>query len=227
MDAFAAASTPAFGLAIRVCVWSGTRLYREGLAESLGRYEHVDVVGVFGDEDETLAQLHDLRPSVILLDTTFSESMELLRAIVREVPDAYTVALALGETESEIIDWAEAGVSGYATRDTSIAELATVIERVTRGEVLCSPKIAGSLFRRVSALASDDSTSSASARLTTRERQIVELIGEGLSNKEIAARLVIELATVKNHVHNILAKLNVGRRGEAAARVRARAARRI
>jgi DNA-binding NarL/FixJ family response regulator len=194
------------------------------LAESLCNYEEIDVIGVFGDGNETLARLRELRPSVILLDTTFSGSMDLLRAVVREVPDSYTVALALGETESEIIDWAEAGVSGYVTRDASIAELVMVIERVTRGEVLCSPRVAGSLFRRVSALASEGRTTSPPARLTAREWEIVELINEGLSNKEIAARLVIELATVKNHVHNILAKLNVARRGEAAARLRAGAA---
>jgi two-component system nitrate/nitrite response regulator NarL len=212
VEAFAAAPPPAIGVAIRACVWSRTRLYREGLAESLCRFEHIDVVGVFGDDDETLAQLRDLGPSVVLLDTTFSES---------------TVALALGETESEIMDWAEAGVSGYVTRDASIAELANVVERVTRGEVVCSPKIAGSLFRRVSALASEDRPGPTSARLTAREQEVVELIAEGLSNKEIAARLVIELATVKNHVHNILAKLNVGRRGEAVAHFRGSGAPRI
>jgi two-component system nitrate/nitrite response regulator NarL len=227
VEAFAAAPPPAIGVAIRACVWSRTRLYREGLAESLCRFEHIDVVGVFGDDDETLAQLRDLGPSVVLLDTTFSESMDLLRAIVVEVPDSRTVALALGETESEIMDWAEAGVSGYVTRDASIAELANVVERVTRGEVVCSPKIAGSLFRRVSALASEDRPGPTSARLTAREQEVVELIAEGLSNKEIAARLVIELATVKNHVHNILAKLNVGRRGEAVAHFRGSGAPRI
>ena len=145
---------------------------------------------------------------------------------MREVPGSYTVALALGETESEIIDWAEAGVSAYVTREASIDELVIVIERVTRGEVLCSPKVAGSLFRRVSALATGGQTSPAPVRLTARERQIVDLINEGLSNKEIAGQLVIELATVKNHVHNVLVKLNVARRGEAAARVRAHGAHR-
>lgn len=220
-SAFAAALAVTSDSAISVCLCSGVRLYREGVAESLSRYRQVDVVGVLGDGGDALPRLRELRPRVILLDITFPGSKELLRAIVREVPDSSTVALALGETESEIVDWAEAGVSGYVTRDASVVELVAVIERVCEGEVLCSPKVAGSLFRRVSALAADGRVAPARAVLTARERQVVELIDEGLSNKEIAARLFIELATVKNHVHNSLAKLNVARRGEAAARIRA------
>jgi len=90
-----------------------------------------------------------------------------------------------------------------------------------RGEAVCSPRVAGALLRRIAALATDGRSDRVPAHLTKREREIMGLIDEGLSNKEIAKRLRIEVATVKNHVHNILEKLQVHRRGEAAARVRA------
>lgn len=204
---------------IRACLCSGVGLYREGLVESLRGYEQIDVVGAFGDGRETLSQLSALRPQVILLDSTLDDSRGLLREIAREIPGSRTVALALAE--SEIVDWAEAGAWSYVTRDASIPELVEAAESAVRGEVRLSPRVAGSLFRRVSRLASEVRVAPAHDQLTAREREIVGLIDEGLSNKEIAARLFIELATVKNHVHNILEKLNVARRGEAAAKVRA------
>jgi two-component system nitrate/nitrite response regulator NarL len=97
-----------------------------------------------------------------------------------------------------------------------------VVRSVTRGETLCSPRIAATLFRRVAALAADRRVGDERTlrRLTRRERQIVDLIADGLSNKEIAHRLQIEFATVKNHVHNILEKLQVTRRADAVAALR-------
>ena len=223
MDNLRDASSTVLGAAlempIRVCLCSAVGLYREGLAEGLRRYEKLDVVGVLGDGGDALSRLGELRPQVILLDSTIDESRLFLQEIVREVPDSRTVALALAE--SEIVSWAEAGAWSYVTRDASIAELVDAAVSAVRGEVRCSPRVAGSLFRRVSRLAAAAETAPAYTHLTAREREIVELIDEGLSNKEIAARLFIELATVKNHVHNILEKLNVARRGEAAAKVRA------
>src|SRR5439155_827652 len=105
-------------------------------------------------------------------------------------------------------------------REASIDDLVTVIESVARGEAICSPRVAAGLLRRVAALAAGHGGDLPRAQLTNREREIVRLIDNGLSNKEIARALGIEVATVKNHVHNILEKLQVHRRGEAAARVR-------
>jgi DNA-binding NarL/FixJ family response regulator len=104
--------------------------------------------------------------------------------------------------------------------------LVATLESATRGEALFSPRMAASLLRRVAALAATQPSPSAQVRLTPRERDIMRLLDEGLSNKEIAQRLGIEVATVKNHVHNILEKLQVHRRGEAAAWSRVTQARR-
>jgi DNA-binding NarL/FixJ family response regulator len=136
------------------------------------------------------------------------------------VPDACVIALSVEETDEELIACAEAGVAGFVRRDAAFDELTTTISSVVRGELPCSPQTAAILLRRIAQLAAERRRVTVTARLTPREREIVRLIDDGLSNKEIAGRLHIELATVKNHVHNILEKLQVHGRLEAAAHLR-------
>ena len=105
------------------------------------------------------------------------------------------------------------GIAGYVTRDASLADMLLAVEATARGEVHCSPKIAGSLFRRIAALPRNGPPPPTS--LTARESQILRLLQQGMSNKMISRSLGIELPTVKNHVHSILAKLGIHRRTEA------------
>jgi two-component system, NarL family, nitrate/nitrite response regulator NarL len=110
---------------------------------------------------------------------------------------------------------AQIGIAGYVTRDGSVEDVVAAIKAAARGDVHCSPRIAGSLFRRIAAMSADRSRRSGSGALTARETQILKLIQEGMSNKMISRTLGIGLATVKNHVHNILLKLGIQRRAEA------------
>jgi two-component system, NarL family, nitrate/nitrite response regulator NarL len=107
---------------------------------------------------------------------------------------------------------------GFVGRDGTLAELATAVERALAGEVRCSPKLAALLCERVAALAGR--MGDVPSGLTRRERQIADLVADGLSNKEIAIELRIGPATVKNHIHNILEKLHVPRRGAIGSRLR-------
>jgi two-component system nitrate/nitrite response regulator NarL len=141
-----------------------------------------------------------------------TESLAAVRKLHDVVPGASFIALAVSETEDHIVAWAKAGVSGYVACDASAGELVTTITAVARGEAPCSPRMAAWLLKEVAALASAPDVEEADNRLTRREREIVELIERGLSNKEIARDLHIALSTVKNHVHNILDKLQVSRR---------------
>jgi DNA-binding NarL/FixJ family response regulator len=129
------------------------------------------------------------------------------------------VALAITESEAGVLACAETGVAGYVTRDASMDEVVATLLAVARGELACPPAIAASLFRHVGTLSARRGEPAPDV-LTPREREIVELIEQGLSNKEISRRLSIGLSTVKNHVHNLLEKLHVPRRGAAAARLR-------
>jgi two-component system, NarL family, nitrate/nitrite response regulator NarL len=117
------------------------------------------------------------------------------------------------------VRWAEEGTAGYVPRDAGLADLEACVHSVARGEALYTPRMAAALLRRIAALAAERRPQPPRAKLTLREREIAALMREGLSNKEIASVLSIEASTVKNHVHNILAKLDVHRRAEAAARL--------
>jgi DNA-binding NarL/FixJ family response regulator len=130
------------------------------------------------------------------------------------------VAIGLDDSDAEMLACAEAGAVGYVTREGTLEELVAVIQSAAKGELVCSPRVSGALARRVAALSAEVAPGSASRRLSRREREIAALIGDDLSNKEIASRLSIEVATVKNHVHNMLDKLNVHRRSDAASAAR-------
>jgi len=207
---------PAVPEALRTVVVSDIRIFREGLAALLA--ERGFEVAVAVDASSGLESIRAHRPKVALVDAAVPAAIDL----IREAGSTRVVVFGLGDTEEEVVACAEAGASGYVARDDSFDDLVAALESAARSELLCSPRMAAVLLRRVSTLAVEW-RGGATRRLTPREREIVELIDEGLSNKEIARRLSIELATVKNHVHNILEKLQVRRRGEAVAYVRDRA----
>ena len=204
---------------IRLAIVAGIRLYREGLAQVLGRSPHFEITATAARPEEVLPSLAELRPDVVLLDMAMPDSLPAVQAIVEAVPGLRIVALAVADEDDQVLACAEAGVAGYVPRAASLEDLVAVIQSVTRGETICSPRVAASLLRRVAMLAAGRAGLPL-AVLTGREREILRLIDRGLSNKEIARDLGIEVATVKNHVHNILEKLKVHRRGEAAARMR-------
>jgi DNA-binding NarL/FixJ family response regulator len=212
---------------IRVVIVSGIRLYRDGLAEVLSQQPDVYVVGTADRLPAGLPVMRDSAPEVALVDLGTPDGMALLRELAIVFPGVRVVALGLPETESDVVACAEAGAAGFVPREASLDDLVAAIRCAERGEIRCSPRLAAGLFRRLAQWAHGDPAAQGPAPagppLTRREREIVDLIDQGLSNKEIAGRLGIELATVKNHVHNLLEKLRVHRRGEAAARLRTRA----
>lgn len=204
----------------RVLIVAEVRLYREGLAQMLRAERGIEVAATAAGADEAVRALRRLEPDVVLLDLAMPDNTWLVRAIVAAVPGTRIVALAVPEAENEVLACAEAGVAGYVTSDASIEDVVAAVESAARGEVLASPRMVATLFERIATLALESSPESIESRLTARELEILDLIDQGLSNKEIARRLTIELSTVKNHVHNILDKLKVSRRSEAAARRR-------
>jgi two-component system, NarL family, nitrate/nitrite response regulator NarL len=201
-------------------ILSEVGVYREALAGSLGRDQRFEVVAAVASLEEALAVLECVQADVVLVDTRMNGGTDALQALAVALPQVNLVALAVSEVEGDVIAVAEAGASAYVTPDASMEDLASVVQSVERGEVLCSPGMAAGLFRRVAALARDRGLDPIEEKLTARELEVLRLIEEGRSNKEIAAELSIELPTVKNHVHRILEKLHVHRRSEAAARAR-------
>jgi DNA-binding NarL/FixJ family response regulator len=201
---------------IRVLVAAHVLLYRQGLAEILARVDGLQIAGTHSGTPDELTTIAEAGPDVVILDMATPHSYAIARSVHQRAPSISLVALGVGDSESEMLRCAEAGITGYVTPDTSLDDLVAVIRSAARGEAICSAQQAGRLVRRLATLAGVGDAGPLQARLTSRERQIVALLEADLSNKEIAAELGIEVATVKNHVHNLLEKLGVHRRSEAA-----------
>jgi len=208
---------------LRVLIVVEVRIYRESLSAVLSRTKEINVVSAAGNATQALACAREFAPDLILLDPAIPGIHRAVAKLSSSLPSAKVIALAVSESTSEVVAGAEVGLAGFVGRDRSITELLDTIHTVAAGRLVCSPSTAGALLRRVASLADGRrSDESPAAHLTTREHQVANLIEQGLSNKQIATRLFIELPTVKHHVHHILAKLGVSRRAEAAARLRRR-----
>lgn len=203
---------------VRLVIVAGIRLYREGLANVLAETGRVEVVGAFATADEAIARMAHDAPEIVLLDMAGGDALAAVPGVLAAVPGIKVVALGVADT-SDVLACAEVGAAAYVLRESSVDELVATITGAAREELRCSPRVAAALMGRVARLAAQTGSGSDSA-LTAREREIMALIDEGLSNKQIAKRLCIEVATVKNHVHHILDKLGARTRGEAAAKVR-------
>jgi DNA-binding NarL/FixJ family response regulator len=190
------------------------RLYREGLTRLLDSVDGIQVVATAGTGDQALDRLRGSSPDTLLVDRTVPDSLTLVSRVRAADSDIKIVILTIEEVEEEIIRCAEAGVDGYVTRNATAAELVSTIRAARAGELRCSPGAAGSLLRRVNHLAAHRHPLKL---LTDREVEVLTFVERGMSNRGISESLGIEVATVKNHVHNILEKLQVKGRGEAAA----------
>jgi two-component system, NarL family, nitrate/nitrite response regulator NarL len=199
----------------RVLIASDVRLYRDGLELLLRDIETIVLVGSAATAADAAQAVRTVTPDIVLLDMSMSEAFSVAKHVARSSKEAKIVALAMPEVESDVLTCAEIGIAGYVSREGSLTDVVAAITAASHGEVRCSPKIAGLLFRRVAALSTERRGAGLHGNLTAREAQIVRLLQQGLSNKMISRSLGIELATVKNHVHSILAKLGVHRRAEA------------
>jgi two-component system, NarL family, nitrate/nitrite response regulator NarL len=208
---------------LAVLVVAESRLYRDAICSALGQVADVAVCGAAARPADVVAHGSPVRPDVALVDAGVLDAVASVHTLRQVWPGVRVVVLAASEAEPDLVRFAEAGVDGFVLHQQSLEQLTTVIYGVARGEAPCPPKIAATLLQRLSALAARVPDSGPEADLTAREREIATLVSEGLSNKEIARRLHIELATVKNHVHSILSKLQVTRRAEVGRRLRATA----
>lgn len=201
----------------RLLIICDIKLYREGLRHVMGQQGSIEVVGTASSADDALAEVERFRPEAALLDARLPDGATLLRALLAHAPQLKVAILGVKEEPASVLEWVEAGAAAYVPREGSVADLTAAVEAAIRGDVVCSPRIAGSLFRHVATLAGGRPPEGEISALTPRERDVLLLIEKGMSNKEIARRLDVRLATVKNHVHHILEKLGVRRRGAAAA----------
>ncbi|MGP4019715.1 LuxR C-terminal-related transcriptional regulator [Saccharopolyspora sp. 5N708] len=203
---------------IELIVVAATRFYREGLALVLENVDDFVVVSTLARPEELEPDLTARQHAVVLLDITdLPDGPSVVISLRAKNPGLRIIALGVSELEYDIIAYAELGAAGYLTRDHSISELVRTIESVANGELRCSPRVAAALCRRVAELSAELQPSPNAEVLSRREAEVAVLLEQGLSNQEISRQLCIALATVKNHVHNILDKLGLQGRAAAAA----------
>jgi DNA-binding NarL/FixJ family response regulator len=203
---------------ITIIVAVAVRLYREGLAATLATQHHFRIKGTAGTPLDTQVAVRALQPTVIIVDVSLEDVLGLMRTLHAESPNSRILAFAVREEIATILDYAEAGADGFVTANGSMADLVEAIERTAAGELMCSPRIAAQLLRRAAHQARR-SPEPVDTLLTRREQQVLSLLRQGRSNKEIATVLNIAEATVKNHVHHVLEKLQVATRAQAAASI--------
>jgi DNA-binding NarL/FixJ family response regulator len=208
----ALATTKPTGILVAVSI----RLYRDALVAALDREAAIDVVATCTCRDEMVRAVREHKPDVVLLDPALPGEGSLTWRFSGDGAALRLIVLAGPGTAATLLAGAQLGVSACVSGDDCVADLVRTIRRVAAGASASSPML-GEGRRSLRAKRLRDTPE---GRLTARELEVVELIDEGLSNKEIARELSIELPTVKNHVHHVLEKLGASRRGQAAARLR-------
>lgn len=200
---------------MRVLVVAEIRLYRDGLAEALRRLPEVEGAVTADNGHSAVLAARTYGCDVVLLDMSVLDSAATARSLLTSMPSIKILALAVPDHESHVVACAEAGIAGYVARDASMQELVQALRSVLRGEAVCSARVTAGLLRHIAMQANARRASLVPPQLTRREQDVLTLIGGGLSNKEIARSLSIDISTVKNHVHNLLSKLGVACRAEA------------
>lgn len=205
---------------MNIIVLTPVRLMGDGLSACFSRRVDMTVVAVVSD----LAMLRDvlvtMTADLVLIDVTHGIDLYDVRSIAAERPEVALVALGLTEQRQDVIRCGRAGFTGYVSRDASVDALCKAMSDVVRGRLACPAEISGGLLRALFRMERPAYDSGPDHPLTRRESDVLQLIGRGLSNKEIARELSLSVATVKHHVHNVLDKLNLPRRALAMRRVR-------
>lgn len=207
------------GDSIRVMICDDHALFRRGLTMVLEAEDGIEVVGEAEDGADAIAKAEELAPDVVLMDVRMPQvsGIEATRAIAENVPTTRILMLTVSDEEDDLYDAIKAGATGYLLKEISIEEVASAIRAVISGQSLISPSMASKLLTEFTNLSkrADERQSVPTPRLTERELEVLKLVAQGLTNRDIAAELYISENTVKNHVRNILEKLHLHSRMEA------------
>ncbi|MEZ4712141.1 MAG: response regulator transcription factor [Caldilineaceae bacterium] len=208
---------------INILVVDQVLLMCEVIAATLQDEDDIRVVGMANSLDDALERIDDSSCDLVLISTNLGEgeAIELIECTKRDHPDIKILVIGMANSEAVILSFVEAGASGYVLMEDSLEELLNNIRAVYENKAFVTPEVAAALMERIANLSAKltdmDVDPSAYEDLTAREKEALALIAAGYSNREMAKKLTVEIGTVKNHVHNILAKLSVNSRKDAAA----------
>jgi len=202
---------------IRILLVEDNRLLREGISALLKKQSDMNVVSTVGNGENILALIGKLKPSIVLLDLGLrsQNSLETVKLVRTNFQETKIIVMDLVPLQTDVFEFVQAGVSGFMLKDISVTEFLKTIRSVYQGARVLPPNLTSSLFSQIVEHAINGSKASViveSVRMTKRERQVIELIADGSTNKEIAQKLHLSHYTIKSHVHNILEKLALNTR---------------
>ena len=202
---------------IRILLIEDNRLLREGIAELLKKQPDMNVVTTVGNGENILALIDKQKPSVVLLDLGLrsQNSLRIVKLVKKDFSEIKIIVMDLIPLQADIFEFVQAGVSGFMLKDISVSEFLKTIRSVMEGTQVLPPHLTGSLFSQIVEHAINGLSPgklNESIMMTKRERQVIALIADGNTNKEIAQKLHLSTYTVKSHVHNILEKLALNTR---------------
>ena len=216
-----AASGNGEGRPIALVLIDDNRLLREGIVAMVSAQPGFRVLAASADAIEALEKVREAKPDIVLVDFGLEghDSLSLTATVHAEVPQAKVIVMGLLPSQEDVARYVRAGASGFVMKEASFEEFFDTIRAVARGAQVLPTQLTKSLFSQIAlnVALKDKQQMLDAVRLTSRERQVIDLLGEGLSNKEIAGRLHIAVHTVKSHVHNVLEKLALHSRLEVAA----------
>ena len=212
-------------MTIRVLLVDDQALFREGLDTLLSVHKDIQVIGQAGNGQEAVNLALKLRPDVILMDIQMPvlNGVGATRRLKQSLPDCRVIVLTTFDDKEYIFDALRAGAVGYLLKDVGSALLAESIRLTVRGESILEPSVAAKVvaeFSRVSSLVTAANSEVLAEPLSEREIEVLRLVNTGMSNREIAQKLIISAGTAKTHIHNLCGKLGVHNRTEAAMRAR-------
>jgi len=196
---------------IRILIIEDNRILRDGIAATINGHGDIAVAAASDGRDNTLTKARAVKPHVVLIDLGLDSqnSLEIVESIKKELPGVKVIGMGLVPAQSDVLEFVQAGAEGFVLKNASVKDVIRTIRAVAGGDTVLPPPMTGSLFSQVAehALAKGKGNLGGAIRMTQREKEVIALIVEGMSNKQIATRLNIATFTVKSHVHNILEKL--------------------
>jgi DNA-binding NarL/FixJ family response regulator len=197
---------------ISILVIEDNRLLREGISEMLKKQPDMHVVATVGNGENILLMMGKLNPNIVLLDLGLrnQNSLQVVKLIKKHFQKTKIIVMDLIPLQADVFEFVQAGVSGFILKDANVAEFFKTIRSVYQGTQVLPPNLTGSLFSQIvdkAVIESSPSKIIESVKMTKRERQVIDLVADGLTNKEVAQKLHLSTYTVKSHIHNILEKL--------------------
>ncbi len=205
---------------IRLLLIEDNRLLRDGILSILKPHKDIIIIAASGNGKSTITKIRQLKPNVILLDLGLrsQNSLHVVEIVKKDFPDAKIIVMDLAPVQADILQYVKAGANGFILKDASLNDFLITIRTVADGSTVLPPLLVDSLFSQIvdHAVREGNSKLNEAVKMTKREREVIELLSNGLTNKEIAQKIHVSTYTVKSHIHNIMEKLALHTRLEIA-----------